>query len=282
MATTKNTRNTKPGVNDGYSSGRSFGSSQTRWDNIANSVGRTLAAGGQVFPTASSPAIIPGPTQVTTPVNRARNTAPPVDRQVNASDALSIGGAAASPAPPQLSDDEWLASGSDSQFGLEMDAITKALQRFMADRDASVTNYNTDFNSGLKQLGWMGGQKAEGTGDVGLTEVGEDGSRRLRGGINPSQVWNRDDVNTASGRAMSGQMNDFASRGMLQSSDFGNQQNALLRSLTDQLIAMDAGRGDFLRDDSSTRANYKDENTAAQTNARTNAIMRRASGLSSL
>ena len=173
----------------------------------------------------------------------------------------SVGGAQtmAAPAPaPPMSEADWLAG--DQSYARQMAALKAALDNFIADQGAQTTRYNTDFNEGIKQLGWMGRPGAEGTNDWEST-----------GGN-----WNEQDLNTASGRAFNSQLNDFASRGILQSSLFGTARNDLQRSLNDQLGSVVTGRRNFLDDLTRQRTSYTQENENAGRSAREEALARMA------
>lgn len=173
----------------------------------------------------------------------------------------SIGGgggaALAAPAPP-MSEADWLAG--DQSYIRQMAALKAALDNFIADQGAQTTRYNTDFNEGIKQLGWMGRPQAEG-----------DSGWESEGG-----TWNETDQNTASGRAFTNQLNDFASRGILQSSLFGTARNDLQRSLNDQLGSVVTGRRNFLDDLIRQRTSYTQENENSGRSAREEALARMA------
>lgn len=170
-----------------------------------------------------------------------------------------IGGGAAAPAPaPRMSEADWLAG--DQSYIRQMAALQAALQNFEADQGAQTSRYNTDFNQGLKQLGYRGRPDASGM-DAFQTDGG---------------TWDEQDQNTASGRAFNSQLNDFASRGVLQSSLFGKARNDLQRSLNDQLNSVVTGRTNFLDDLTRQKTAYRQENENSGRSAREEALARMA------
>jgi hypothetical protein len=171
------------------------------------------------------------------------------------------GGQALSAPAPQMSEADWLAG--DQSYIRQMAALKAAMENFTADQGAQTTRYNTDFNTGLSQLGFSGRPDAAGS-DPFTTEGG---------------MWNETDQNTASGRAFSNQLNDFASRGVLQSSLFGKARNDLQRSLNDQLNSVVSGRTNFLDDLMRQKTAYQQENESAGRSAREEALARMAASI---
>lgn len=171
------------------------------------------------------------------------------------------GGQALSAPAPQMSEADWLAG--DQSYIRQMAALKAAMDNFVADQGAQTTRYNTDFNTGLAQLGFSGRPDAAGA-DPFTTEGG---------------MWNETDQNTASGRAFSNQLNDYASRGVLQSSLFGKARNDLQRSLNDQLNSVVSGRTNFLDDLMRQKTAYQQENESAGRSAREEALARMAASI---
>jgi len=161
-------------------------------------------------------------------------------------------------------DESWLSG--DSAYQAQLAALQRALFDSTADYTAQGTKYNTDYNDSLKGLGWMQALQDDPT-TQGVNESTPGG-------------WNFQDQNTAAGRAFTGQQNDFASRGLLQSSLYGTAQDNLTRSLNDQLGSVNAGRQTFLDDLTRQQASGQNENALAQQQARAEALARRASGIS--
>lgn len=233
---------------------------------------RTAAKGaGGTFSTNARPRPIPQPKPASlgpTPMPKTpRATSPgtgsvsPYSFDGSISGGGGGGGAAlAAPAPP-MSEADWLAG--DQSYIRQMAALKAALDNFIADQGAQTTRYNTDFNEGIRQLGWMGRPQAEGSSEWDSA-----------GGS-----WNETDQNTASGRAFTNQLNDFASRGILQSSLFGTARNDLQRSLNDQLGSVVTGRRNFLDDLTRQRTSYTQENENSGRSAREEALARMAASI---
>lgn len=155
-----------------------------------------------------------------------------------------LGGPAPAVAAP--SDEDYLAG--DSGYQAQYSALQGALQRYLADSDFQRTNYNTDYGKSLRDLGYDEGSKA----------------------------WNWNDELTASGRGYQNQLDDFGSRGMLQSSGYADAFQELQRMLGQQYDAMSGAKNTFMTDMDNQTANYKAENTANTQAARAEALQRRA------
>ncbi len=160
--------------------------------------------------------------------------------------------APAAPAMPTEAD--YLAG--DSTYQATLAALKKQLQNFTSDIGSQRSNRALDYNKSLKDLGY----------------IAPDPNARSAGG--PS--WNWNDTLTASGRANQNQLNDFAARGMLQSSGYADSFQDLTRSLMDQYTGIDQANTQFNTDHDRQLARAKDENTSASQAARAEAIMRRA------
>ena len=148
-------------------------------------------------------------------------------------------------APP--SEEDYLAG--DSGYQAQQSALQGALQRYLADSDFQRTNYTTDYTRSLRDLGYDEGTKE----------------------------WNWNDELTASGRGYQNQLDDFASRGMLQSQGYADAYEELKRMLGQQYDSMSNARTAFMTDLDNQTANYKAENTANSQAARAEALQRRAS-----
>lgn len=156
------------------------------------------------------------------------------------------GGGGAAPVISAPSEEDYLAG--DSGYQTQLSALTGALQRYLADSDFQRKTYQTDYERSLKDLGYDEGTKA----------------------------WNWNDRLTASGRGYQNQLDDFGSRGMLQSSGYADAFAELQRMLGQQYDGMSQARTTFNTDLDNQVANYKAENTASQQAARAEAIARRA------
>lgn len=171
-------------------------------------------------------------------------------------DASSGGSYAAAPmaAPAPPSEEDYLAG--DSGYQAQVAALLKALELYKSDDTAQRTKYEGDYGDALRTLGWT-------PDNAGTADIDE-------------SKWNWDDQNTASGRAYQGQLNDFASRGMLQSSGYARANNDLQRSFNDQLGGVNKARTDYLSQRDRDLAGYQNENTSTSQQARAEALARRA------
>lgn len=158
--------------------------------------------------------------------------------------------------PPAQSDDDWL--GQDSGFQATLAALLKASQGFNTDLDTQKSRYSTDYDQAVRSLGWT---------------QDDPGTPQNEG------MFSQDDTNTASGRSYQSQLNDFASRGLLQSTLFDDARTNLTRSLTDQLGGVNTSRQNFMDDLTKQKTQYADQYAIDQQQARQEALQRRASGL---
>jgi hypothetical protein len=161
-------------------------------------------------------------------------------------------------------DDSWLAG--DSSYQAQLAALLKAAQDSDADFGAQKSKYDVDYNDSLKNLGWNQPVVDDpSTPDVDESKPG---------------AWNFQDLNTAAGRGYNNTQNDFASRGLLQSSLFGTALDNFTRLLNDQLTGINTGKQNFLDDLTRQQSAAQSENTLNQQQARADALARRAAGVS--
>lgn len=106
-------------------------------------------------------------------------------------------------AAPQMSQDEWLAQ--DSGFLDEQNAANQNYEQLLAQLAQQRSNYELDQNNTKRNLGWNG------------------------------SGWNQEDRLTAYGNAFQNQQNDFASRGMMDSSLYTQANSDLDRGFNQQL-----------------------------------------------
>lgn len=156
------------------------------------------------------------------------------------------------PVKPKTPTEEDYLKG-DATYQATVSALAKQLTNYETDVEAQKGKYGIDYNEAVKNLGY-----------VAPTAKGAEAS------------WNWDDPLTASGRGMQNQLNDFASRGMLQSSGYANAFNDLGRSLMDQYTGMTSAKTTFEDDLARQLTTTKDENTAALQAAQAEALLRRA------
>lgn len=167
------------------------------------------------------------------------------------------GGGGAAPAPAPQTDANYLQG--DAPYQAQLAALMAALSNYQADTTAQQTKYDTQYGSAMQSLGY-------GIPDnLATPNVNE---------ANPN-AWNFQDLNSAAGRAQNNQMNDFASRGMLQSSLFGTASENLLRSLNDQRNSIDTAKSSFTGDLQRQLTDYQTQNKLSQQQAQADALARR-------
>ena len=164
---------------------------------------------------------------------------------------------AVAPAPaPRISDDYWL--GQDSQYKSSLSALEQKLREFEVENTSTRTKGTADYETSLNRLGWMKG--AEGAGGD----------------------WNRDDRTTSFGNSYQGQMSDFASRGLLQSSLYDQANTDLLGNFNKQKTDYDTSQTNFLEELGRALAGKKADTQLGRDQARVEALARRAAGESGI
>lgn len=173
------------------------------------------------------------------------------------------GGGGYAPAAAGGDDDSFLSG--DASYQAQLAALLKAAQDQNADFAAQRSKYDVDYGDSLKNLGWN-------------QPIVDDPKTP---GVDESKpgAWNFQDLNTAAGRGYNNTQNDFASRGLLQSSLFGTALDNFTRSLNDQLGGINTGRQNFLDDLTRQQSAATSENTLNQQQARADALARRAAGV---
>lgn len=222
-------------------------------------------------------------TMLPSPTFAARTAQPPVEAGMgeggggdfpgSAGDGSGAGGgvgfggdaAPGAGAAPRMSDVDFLAG--DDGYKAQLASLMAALEGFETEQKAGRSRFDTDFSQGINSLGFK--PTANNFGGVGAS-AGADGTVTTTGG-----EFDYDDENTAAGRGAISQMNDFASRGMLQSSDFGRATDLRNRNLNSQLLSMVDSRRRFGEDQTNQLAGFTGENNASQQAAKTAALMRR-------
>lgn len=145
-------------------------------------------------------------------------------------------------------------------------ALGAALKNYEADYAANKANYGLDYGEGLRKLGWSWTKAPS---EAMLDEMTYVTGKGLMSGtgdtatpVDVSGQFSYEDPNTASGRAYQNQLNDFAARGMLRSTDFVNARQDLGRTLTDQFGAMQNARQRYIADLNRQLKTYQAENAA--------------------
>lgn len=149
----------------------------------------------------------------------------------------------------------------DEVFKAQQASLQKALSDYMAQDTADTTRYGEDFDKAVDGLGYRAPVV-----DNPATTMDES----LGGG------WDFQDQNKSSGRAYQNQVNDFAGRGMLQSTMYSTALDNLKRSLNDQYTGLNAAKTSFTNDKSRARTAYQNENSSAGNGARAESMARYA------
>jgi hypothetical protein len=197
------------------------------------------------------------PTTINHPPVRQASFAAPAPSAQSFADSAPAAAAPAAPAAPSEAD--YLAG--DSAYQAQLAALTKALSDYQADQTNQRSQYDTQYNQGLASLGYQ----APGAGPDGVTGTEDDPG-----------PWNFQDLNSSAGRSYDNQLNDFASRGELQSSGYAQALDNLTRSLDTQKGSMDTARQGFGDNLTSALAQQQNQNTLSSQQARADAIARRA------
>lgn len=147
---------------------------------------------------------------------------------------------------------------SDTSFALQKAALDAALQKAISDIGTQRDRYNIDYGNSLRKLGFSGNSGVLDTAKFDPTSG--KWSDAAGATIAAPGNWNETDVTTASGRGFHNALNDFAARGMLQSTAYNRARNNLERNLNEQLSSAAQARQQALADWS------KGETEAANTN----------------
>lgn len=173
----------------------------------------------------------------------------------------------------------------DSIYNAAISRLAEELAKFEADRQLEAQNYETDFGTSLRNLGYTAGEgefqpislemptveqaTGEGAADAAATDQSVSftpmGQFDYEGNIDPF---------SAAARGTSNLRNMFAARGTLRSSDYLREQQGFQKELLDQLTGMSQARGRFGQGLASRVADYRSQNEAARQQAREAAIQR--------
>lgn len=168
------------------------------------------------------------------------------------------GGYAAPAPPPPPSREDWIAS--DAGYKAQRDALMKALADYQTNFDAEINQYDVDYTKGIKNLGWD-------------YEKLDDPMTKENEGVGK---WNTEDMTRSSGRSYQNQLNDFASRNLLQSTLYAQAVADLMRSLDDQLGNINTSRMNFRNDKERALTSYKTDNESQRNLAYADAASRYA------
>lgn len=167
-----------------------------------------------------------------------------------------VGGAAGGVAAASGNPEDWLRA--DGEYTAAEAAYKNVFDQLAATLDRENTNYDLDYNTAQKNLGW-------------IDEDGEAGPGKA--------AWAMNNVDTAAGRSYRSLFDDFAGRGMLQGSAFGEAENSLRTSLDKQRDMVDEQRGQFQNSQKERRTQGEQTRDNSIKMAAAQALARVASGL---
>lgn len=175
---------------------------------------------------------------------------------------------------PVKSDEEYLKA--DSVFQAQKNALQAALDAYLADTEAQKQTYNTNYGESLRKLGFTGDQGALDKAKWDATENNGQGRwEDTEGNPFAGKIdWNQTDTNTASGRGFENALNDFAARGMLQSSAYQRAYNNLQRQLSEQLSSTAGAKQTAMGEFDRAQAAKKSEKTTSEATASQEALAR--------
>lgn len=134
--------------------------------------------------------------------------------------------------------------GSDPTYQSGVSDLAKQLADYKNQQGLMTGQYDTNFNTGLRQLGWNG------TG------------------------FDRGNMQGLYGQALNDNQNDFAARGILHSGLFGNADSQLNNQFADRKTQLDTARQQFLDTQNLAGQQYDTQNTFARNQLMQDAISR--------
>jgi hypothetical protein len=133
-----------------------------------------------------------------------------------------------SPAPAPVYDEAQAAQDAlnTPEYVMAQQQLANALGLFKSNQSADRQRFDVNYERALRNLGWIPEKQAFDRGELRTSEGME----------------------TASGKAFTDSLNDFAARGLSQSGMFSVAQAAIQKRLNDQRLSAETGRSDFLTD----------------------------------
>ena len=147
----------------------------------------------------------------------------------------------APPAPPVIP-----GADSDVTFQQQKAELAKAMADFEAQNNLAKSQYDTNFNDGLRKLGWNGGANA----------------------------FDRNDTQGLYAQALSDNTNDFAARGMIRSGAMAEADSRINNEFATRKSDLDAARGQFQDTQGLALNNFKGQNDLQKQAAMREAIAR--------
>ena len=161
----------------------------------------------------------------------------------------SSGGGDPTPRTPQLGD--FKTNWKDPEYNAQIASLNKALQDYETGAQQRADRYGQDFRTGVQQMGYRPAGET-GFGDVLATPEPQMASR-MSAPTEPQKMgqWDLEgqfDPYSSAARGTRGLRDEFAARGTLRSSDFGQTFGEFQNRLSDQLDAMNLSRSRFGED----------------------------------
>ena len=158
------------------------------------------------------------------------------------------------PTPPPSNDrriDTSAPEYRDAEYNAQIASLNKALQDYETGAQQRADRYGQDFRTGVQQMGYRPAGNT-GFGDVLATPEPQMASR-MSAPTEPQKMgqWDLEgqfDPYSSAARGTRGLRDEFAARGTLRSSDFGQTFGEFQNRLSDQLDAMNLSRSRFGED----------------------------------
>lgn len=161
------------------------------------------------------------------------------------------------PAPVQYTDAQLESDALNTpEYVMAQQQLANALGLFKSQQAADRQRYDVNYEQALRNLGWM----PEATDINGMASKGK---------WDMGELLSQQGKQTASGKAFSGNLNDFAARGLSQSGMFAVAQNAIQNQLNEQLRGAETARANYGQDLESKQSQFFQE----QQNQRQQALM---------
>lgn len=157
----------------------------------------------------------------------------------------------------------WL--GQDATYTSQLAALQKALSDYNASENSQQSQYDQNTSQSLKDLGFTLGS-GESSADL----------AKANGAVTGLGTWDLNNQDTASGRSYQDQQNDFASRGMLQSTGYAQKLSDLMSSLGEQASNLGTSQQNYDNGIKQAIQSYGTNNAAQQQQAAADALARYA------
>lgn len=205
----------------------------------------------QAAPTRPTPATPAQPQQVFSAYSAAATPA--------AATAAAVDPTAAA---PQFN--SWL--GQDATYTSQLGALQKALSDYNASENSQESQYDQNTSQSLKDLGFT----------LGSGQTTADLAKAQNGNVGSLGSWDLNNQDTASGRGYQNQLNDFASRGMLQSTGYAQKLSDFMNSLGEQASNLGLSQQNYDNGIKQAEQSYQTNNSAQQNQAAADALARYA------